>query len=151
MKNYRRIFSLISIVAFLFTITGLNGCDCNKPFIERVEVWIIRDEAPYEEQIFPIGSTYKIPKNTSFRIKIKTQETISNLNNSTVQITSSITIPIEYLEDTWYKADYDNLSGTLDTGTYNVTIIINHNGRILTQSIVIQIEQELHLILKSKS
>jgi len=140
LKNYRRIFSLISIVAFLFAITGLNGCDCNKPFIERVEVWIIRDEAPYEEQIIPIGSIYKIPKNTSFRIKIKTQETISNLNNSTVQITSSITIPIEYLEDTWYKADYDILSGTLDTGTYNVTIIINHNGRILTQSIVIQIE-----------
>ena len=144
MKNYRRIFSLISIVAFLFAITGLNGCDCNKPFIERVEVWIDRDTTdgvPYEEQIVPIGSIYKIPKNTSFRIKIKTQETISsNLNNSTVQITSSITIPIEHLEDTWYKADYDNLSGTLDTGTYNVTIIINHNGRILTQSIVIQIE-----------
>jgi len=143
LKNYRKAFSLISIVVFLFAITGLNGCDCSKPFIEKVEVWIDRnttDGIPYEEQIFPVGPTYKIPQNTSFRIKIKTQATISNLNNSTVQITPSISIPIEHLEDTWYKADYDNLSGTLAAGTYNVTIIINHDGRILTQSIVIQIE-----------
>ncbi|MGC8970976.1 MAG: hypothetical protein ACP5K2_02080 [bacterium] len=149
MKNHRGFFSILKVVVSIlsiFIIAGVNGCNCSKPFIEKVEVWIDRDTTdnePFEEQVIPIGLTYKIPQNTSFRIKIKIQEPLSSseLANSIVQITPSISIPIELLEDSIYKADYDNLTGTLGVGTYNVTIIINHSGKILTQSIIIQIEQ----------
>lgn len=147
MKNYRsflNVVKLIIIVLFMFVVTGIDGCSCNKPFIEKVEVWIDKDTSdgvPFEEQVIPIGLTYKIPKNTSFRIKIQTQEPLSDdeLDNSIVQITSNITITLEHLEDNIYKADYDNLTGTLDTGTYNVNIIITHSGKIISQSITIEI------------
>lgn len=150
MKRYERYTIIVKVtvlVLFMFTVTGVDGCNCSKPFIEKVEVWIDRnaeDNIPFEEQVIPVGLIYKIPKNTSFRIKIKTQEPLSSneLNNSIVQITSYISLislNLEFLEDSMYKVDYDNLTGTLGIGTYNVNIVITHSGKIISQSITIQI------------
>ncbi len=146
MRNYRGFFNVLKVilVLFMFIVTGIEGCSCSKPFIEKIEIWIDRDTSdnePFEEQVIPIGLTYKIPKNTSFRIKVKTQEPLSDndLANSIVQINSNITINLQRLEDNVYKADYDNLTGTLDTRIYNVNILITHSGKIISQSIVIEI------------
>ncbi|MBC7319072.1 hypothetical protein H5T89_00305 [bacterium] len=154
MKDCRKFFNVVKVVLlflFMFAIIGTDGCNCSKPFIEKVEVWIDRntednvDDVSFEEQVIPVGLTYKIPKNTSFRIKIKTQEPLSDneLAESKVYVTSSISIYLKPLEgeDNIYVADYDNLTGTLGIGIYNVVIVILHSGKIISQSITIQIEQ----------
>ncbi|MCX7795468.1 MAG: hypothetical protein N2380_02975 [bacterium] len=148
MGNHRKIFYTVKVLVlflFMLIVTGIDGCNCSKPFIEKIEVWIDRDTSdgtPFEEQVIPIGLTYKIPKNTSFRIKVKTQEPLSSndLNESIVQIGPSISLNLEFLEDNVYKVDYDNLTGTLGVGTYNINIVITHGGKIISQSLTIQIE-----------
>lgn len=150
MKDYRfyiRLIEVFLILVFGFVILGADGCTCNKPFIEKIEVW--KDSDPntegYEEQVLPLGLTYTIPINTSFRIKIKTQETLSNDELSRcmviIQTSPETTLPIEYLsEENLYKADYSAQTGSLTFGTYNTIIYIYHNGQYITQSIYLKIE-----------
>lgn len=146
MKKYKlsiRLIEVILLLLFGFIITGLDGCSCNRPFIEKVEVWTYNDETDeFDQQVIPSGITYTVPPNTRFCIKIKTQEALTEneINNSRViiQADSDISLPIEYLEDLTYKAEPTSF---LDPGNYNTIIYISHNNQSFYQTIILNIQQ----------
>ncbi len=151
MKNHKTGIRLVEIaILLLFGLTTIvsGGCNCNQPFIKGVEVWIDSDGGDmFDEQIAPSsGPTYVIPKNASFRIKIKTEEALSDsdLNSSGVIIRSNppINRPVEYLENLVYKADFlsAQISSLASGQSYETTIHIYHNGQNLYQTITIKIE-----------
>jgi len=150
LKNHKsgiRFVEIAILVLFGLTTIVSGGCNCNQPFIKGVEVWIDSDgDLTFSEQIVPSGLTYVIPKNTSFRIKIKTQEALSDsdLNKSgvTIQSNPSINLTVTHLENLTYKADcLSTQASSLMVGqSYETTIHIYHNGQNLYQTITLKIE-----------
>jgi len=156
LKNHKsgiRFVEIAILVLFGLTTIVSGGCNCNQPFIKGVEVWIDRDpEHPFSDQIVPSGLTYEIPENTSFRIKIKTQEALSDsdLDSSGVIIRSdpsiepnlSIPLRVEHLEGLTYKADCSSeKASSLEVGqNYETIIHIHHNGQDLYQTITLKIK-----------
>jgi len=144
------VFKLFIIGTLLIAVIGMDGCSCIKPpVIEWIKVFVDTDnDETFEdtEEIYPEGSTYTIPVNYSFQIRIKTREPLSDddLGKSKVSIQnqpSPISIEILDVSESTYKADFFiNILGPLAAGKYQADIILYSNNITSLQSITLQIK-----------
>jgi len=140
------VFKLFIIGTLLIAVIGMDGCSCIKPpVIEWIKVFVDTDNGgTFEdtEEIYPEGSTYTIPVNYSFQIRIKTREALSgdDLGKSKVSIQNQpppISIEILDVPESTYKADFT--SSNFSVGEYRADIIIYSNGVLSVQSITLKI------------